>query len=278
MSFDILIYQNKNKFSKNDNKLIEYLKKHADAANELTIQKISDDLKIGFSSIYGLLKKLGLKSFKDLLILINTSNVMNDINTNQLPPSKFNISDIYKEIIKNNEIILDVKALEKTIECINKSTNILFVGLGESYLISRSLSNRFERMGIKSSVAQTESGMLLVKTNLLSKGDLLICVSVSGESSVIVEAAKLAKNNNATVVSICGSKNSSLQKQSDVCNNIYFDTESKLKEIMINPLSSFSWFCDVLTQKLIENDYNYLIKYRSETNLLISKNTKINNK
>lgn len=274
MSFEILISQNKNKFVEKDLELIEYLRKHSDNINNLNIQKVSEDISVSFTTIYNFLKKIGLKKFKDLLILISKSS--SDQLQLDKSNSKFNISDIYKEIIQNNEQVLNQDALEKTISYIKSSSSIVFVGLGESHLFSRSLSNRLQRMGIKSSVAQTDAGMLLVKSNLTSKGDLLICVSVSGESSIIVEAAKIAKKNGATVVSICGSNESSLKLVSDVYNTIYFDAKSKLTEIMINPLSSLCWFSDILTQKLIEKNSSYLVKYRTETNKLISKNTKIN--
>ena len=132
----------------------------------------------------------------------------------------------YKKIAKN-VIDLEIKALTKLKKFINNSFNdaveaivkcqskVILCGVGKSGLIAAKISATFSSVGTPSfslSASDCSHGDL----GSISKKDVLILISYSGESEELKNIIKYANRNKIILIGIVSKKNSTLHKASDI--------------------------------------------------------------
>lgn len=83
---------------------------------------------------------------------------------------------------------------------------------------------------------------------LSTSGDLLICLSTSGNSSNVIEAAKYSRKNRIKVISLTGNKGGELNQNSDVCINIATNCTQRIQEmhILVGHI-----LCDIVEQSVL---------------------------
>ncbi len=151
----------------------------------------------------------------------------------------------YKEIAKN-VIDLELKALKKLKKSINSSFNdavnaiskcqskIILCGVGKSFLIGSKISATLSSIGCPSftlSANECSHGDL----GSISKKDVLILISNSGESQELKPVIQYANRNKITLIGIVSKKNSTLYNASDIK---LFIPEAKESGYGIVPTSS----------------------------------------
>ena len=125
-----------------------------------------------------------------------------------------------KEIYEQPETIL--KAGEKTISDIERATdyirhakNIYITGSGTSYnsaLIAKQILSKY----VKIKAEPIMSSELQFDPNIIEENSILIAISQSGESADVLEAVKIAKNENCKIIAIVNLLTSSLAREADV--------------------------------------------------------------
>ena len=132
----------------------------------------------------------------------------------------------YKKIARS-VIDLEIRALKKLKNSINNSFNeavkaivkcqskIIFCGVGKSSKISAKLSSTFSSVGSPSftlSAGDASHGDL----GSISKKDILILISYSGETQELKNIIQYANRNKITLIGMASKKNSILYKASDI--------------------------------------------------------------
>jgi len=105
---------------------------------------------------------------------------------------------------------IDRKSIEQFVESIMNAKRIFIGGAGRSGLVAKAFGMRLMHLGFTVYVIGE------VITPAISKGDLLIIVSGSGETQSIVVAAGIAKKKGVKLVSITSNPRSDIGKISDV--------------------------------------------------------------
>ena len=130
-------------------------------------------------------------------------------------------------IIARNVIELEIKALKKLKKYINKSFNeaveaiancqskVICGGVGKSGLIAAKIASTFSSVGTPSfsiSANDCSHGDL----GSITKKDILILISYSGETEELKNIIQYANRNKITMIGIVSKKNSLLYRASDI--------------------------------------------------------------
>ncbi|RMG82541.1 MAG: SIS domain-containing protein, partial [Bacteroidetes bacterium] len=121
--------------------------------------------------------------------------------------------------------------IQKSVEIIERSDNVFFVGNGGSNAITSHMMEDYAKVGRIRSFSFTDSALITCFSNdyghenamrewlkiYFQPGDVLIAISSSGNSANIVNAANFAKEMNGKVITLSGFKpDNLLRKTGDV--------------------------------------------------------------
>ena len=99
----------------------------------------------------------------------------------------------------------------------------------------------------------SDSHMMIINSSIASKDDLVIGISISGETSEVVNALRISKKNGAKVVSITSFENSSITKYSDINFTVY-NAKFVDKERFINSQFSIMYLFDLISMVLLRDE------------------------
>ncbi|MBU2560031.1 6-phospho-3-hexuloisomerase [archaeon] len=116
---------------------------------------------------------------------------------------------------------LSKKEVNTLVNCILKANNVFVYGAGRSGLVARAFAMRLMHLGITVHVI---GGIVTPSTE---KGDLVLLISGSGESTSVVNSAKIARNVGAKICLITSYPNSTAGKMADYTVNVKGRTKLK---------------------------------------------------
>ncbi|MCF7803630.1 MAG: MurR/RpiR family transcriptional regulator [Candidatus Marinimicrobia bacterium] len=205
-----------------EQRLADYILEHPEDTVLFTIQELENKSGTSYATIIRFTKKLGFngyKEFRNTLIRDVTSD-QEEIEASSGFPIELddNIETIIEKTFQNsvrilNETrrIIEVDVLQEAAERISNTRELVTIGTGASGIIARYAYIRFFRLGIPTT-AETDMTLVKIKASLLDEDDVLLAVSSSGRSEKIVEAARLASDRGAHVISLCDYAVSPLSK------------------------------------------------------------------
>ena len=140
---------------------------------------------------------------------------------------------------------LDLRALSRAVDALAEARSIEFFGFGASGLVANDGQQKFPLFGVPCR-AQTDSHQQIMAASMMTPGDVAIVVSNTGKTLQLVEAARIARENGATVIGLVGNEGP-ISALCDivllVCTydntNVYTPTTSRIAAlVMIDILST----------------------------------------
>ncbi|AYD21887.1 TPA: MurR/RpiR family transcriptional regulator [Clostridioides difficile] len=260
------------KVTKSDKLLIAYIKENIDDVFYKPISQIAKESKIGEATITRFVKKMnfnGLQDFKVTLAqeisTINKKNIINKNIQNDEPAL-----DTAKKLLSSN-----VTTLENTVEIINSkdvhdcarliinAKKVYFIGIGYSGIIAQDSNYKFMRIGLNC-VSFDSSHTMIMMSSIMEEGDLIIAISHSGETEEIIKTVKLARANNAKIISITENKNSELKDISDV-HLSYVSGETVLETGSISSKLAQFFIIDLVYTQVVKELSNEAIERKIKT-------------
>ena len=260
------------KVTKSDKLLIAYIKENIDDVFYKPISQIAKESNIGEATITRFVKKMnfnGLQDFKVTLAqeisTINKKNIINKNIQNDEPAL-----DTAKKLLSSN-----VTNLENTVEIINSkdvhdcarliinAKKVYFIGIGYSGIIAQDSNYKFMRIGLNC-VSFDSSHTMIMMSSIMEEGDLIIAISHSGETEEIIKTVKLARANNAKIISITENKNSELKDISDV-HLSYVSGETVLETGSISSKLAQFFIIDLVYTQVVKELSNEAIERKIKT-------------
>lgn len=141
---------------------------------------------------------------------------------------------------------LDKAALHKAINVLAAARSIIFFGFGASGIVARDAQQKFPLFGIPCS-AELNSHQQLMAAAMMQPGDVAFVISNTGTTRSIIEIARIARDNGATVICLTGS-DSPLTQYSDIAlivetlenTNTYTPTISRIAALVVIDILSTS--------------------------------------
>ena len=115
------------------------------------------------------------------------------------------------------------------------------------------------------STCVTDSHMMLMNSSIITEEDLVIGISISGETTDVLQALRLAKLRGVSIIGLTAFSESKLAKLSDVYLLAYNSTFVN-NERFVNSQFALMYVIDILSMKLLEDDrYQYTMLQTMET-------------
>ena len=216
------------RLSKSEKIVADYILKNKLTASDLTISELSKKTNVSCSTINRLALNLGYDGYKEFIksLYLNAHNDEKELNKHIYDvdiDDDFNLSikevaslvcSLNIEAITNTYKMLDMKTLNKVIKLIDKAQRVVIFALSGSIVVAKDMLFKLERLGIACQVSDNYHS-LLANASTLKKNELAVFISYSGNTKEVIEAAKLAKETEATVVGITMVGNNQLSKLVD---------------------------------------------------------------
>lgn len=226
MSIMINMLKERENLSVSERAVLDYLIANKASLKDLSVETVAKASFTSPASVVRMAKKLGYDGFKDFKVDFILANSKVEIPDDKeykdiiLVQNKENYSG--KTAVENN-----IRALEDTIrlysensirkaaEMIMTSRKILLFGKGSSSLACQDFQMKLRRID-RFCIAQDDLHEQLIDVTFADQRDVIILISNTGETEEIVQAATIARENNAKIISIVRAGKSFLSDISDI--------------------------------------------------------------
>lgn len=209
----ILMEQHKHTFTKSEHKIYDYILSHPDKVLYHSLTELSEYSKVAEATVLRFFRKLGFKGFQDFKFLFAQEVPQ----ANHAPHDESFVHRIRYNIvqaIEDSSEVVDLGTLEKCINAIDASQDVVIFGIGSSGIAGLDMQNRLMRIG-KHVNAITDSHFQIMRASSLNENSVVIAISLTGSTKDIVDAVKLAKEKKATVIALTNYVKSPLTKYAD---------------------------------------------------------------
>lgn len=273
----------RNDLSLSERKIVDVLIGDPKKTCLLSVTELADYCQTSPATITRMCKSLGYTGYREFakafILDASSKNDKDQIYDASLVENGDSIEDIANKVaqinisaIQNSAKIFDIDEIEKAVKLLTKAKKIHFYGIGGSSIAALDAEYRFLKMA-KDAHAFTNFHEQIYAASSLTKNDVAVIISYSGETNEIIDVAKLCKKVHTNIVSITRYSNNSLSELADV----------KIKTTSIgNSLRSVSSgtqiaqlnMIDILYSAVALNNYDDLMKLHQMTNEIINKSKK----
>lgn len=233
MNFQQRVQLHYDNLSVSEKFLINYIENNYSKIANFSIVALSESANVSTSTIVRSMKKLGYNGFTDFKYQI----VNEDQNKFSEPLRQLENmnSQIKSAIIKNQEEVnntinyLNNTIIEDAISAIKFSKKITVFARGFSEHIANEMTIKLQLLN-KHTEEHTDPNIITMKSKSFNQDDLVIFISLNGETEELVTAAEICKTNNIKTICITTNKESQLYNLCDIVLLGYISRESYIKD------------------------------------------------
>jgi len=211
-----------NELKSAEQKVAKYILENPKDIIHFSITELADTSGVSETTVFRLCNRLGYKGYQELKINLAGDVVTQIENIHEEIEEDDNMYLIMNKIMKSNLNSIETtmkmnssQELEKAVELILKSKQLLFFGMGGSGALALDGYHKFIRTGL-SCVVHTDSHWQAMAASMAQENDTVIAFSNSGSNKELVENLKIAKERGLNIISITSNKKSPIAKVSDV--------------------------------------------------------------
>ena len=241
-----VIERQRSELNKSESKVADAILRNPEETTRSSIASLATQAGVSEPSVNRFCKKFGASGFPDFKLQLARSLASGVRYVSRAVEFSDDINTFPRKLFDNaiNALMtaredLPLAAIERAVDHIAQARRVFFFGLGTSAAVARDAEHKFFRFNVP--VSTHEDAMML---RMLSAsggvGDVFFFISHTGRTRVLVEAAQIAKNTEATVVSLTH-EGSPLAAQSHCCINVdveedtdqYLPMTSRLVQLVI---------------------------------------------
>jgi len=277
----IKIQNRKDSLTPVERMVAEYVLANLDEIPHLSIKSLAKASRTSDASVLRFCKTMGYASYRSFIVSVSASlGSMDDEQKDQytdiqpgddLSTIISNISRMNVKSIEDTLSIIDRKMIERAVKLLRTSSRIVFFGIGASGLVCRDAEQKFTRIN-KLCHTYTDGHSQLTAATLLSRGDVAIFISNSGETVEILDALEIARKSGARIIAITKYNKSELADKAEIVLNIS-TPEMSIRSGAMGSRIAMLTVVDILFAGVASADYQNVKKYLSRThNIIASKN------
>jgi DNA-binding MurR/RpiR family transcriptional regulator len=249
--------------AQNDRKLADFLLDNAEQARHLSSQKLAQLAGVSQSSVVKFAQKLGYKGFPALKLALGEVLAQ---------PQAAPVVTVHNHILSSDPLktvgeklllekqaalraTLDINSEQRlltALEMLRAARRVILVGIGASGLVAKDLSFKLLKIGVMA-VAEADMYVQLATIKALSREDLLLAISFSGERREINLAAEEARIAGAKVLALTSFSPNGLQQRADHC--LYtIAQEPNIRSAAISSSTAQFALTDLLFMALLQHE------------------------
>lgn len=218
MAIEDLVRANYKKLNENDLYIWKYIDSHRKECCQCTIEELAKHCNVSRTTILRFAKKLSMDGFSELKIHMKMEQEKKSISKQDITKL---VCDDYRKRIDEMEKNDYADICRRLYEA--KRIFVYGSGAVQSF-VAKEFKRAFLSAKICMNLIEGGRGEQQLMIDMMNEGDLVIIVSLSGESNHVVEFAKALKMKGITIISMTKLKNNTLAKISD--ENMYINTST----------------------------------------------------
>lgn len=197
--------------SSTEKAIVKYILNNPQETVKQTVYSLAEKTYSSPASVIRMCKKNGFRGYKDFIKaliyeLAMRKEYQQDFKSDITKLDK--IEDIVEKVTYRNIIsledtknIIDIDVLNKCIKLLREAENICLFGIGSSLNVAKDAEQKFIRLN-KNCKLNDDWHLQLITARNMSKNDVGIIISYSGQTIEMIECAKAMKKNDVTIISI----------------------------------------------------------------------------
>jgi DNA-binding MurR/RpiR family transcriptional regulator len=248
--------------SANEKRIADFILENSALIRDYSSQNLAAAVGVSQSSIIKFSQKLNYRGFTDLKLAIHEAVVKSE-SPERLEPGGGRVEEQADSIpqqlyvVKNEALITtmelnDEERILSAVEILEKSHRIQIIAFGSGSLVARNFASLLIQIG-KSVIAEVDTYIQLSSISTLGKGDAVIVISFSGQSSKMVQITRQAKKAGAAIISLTNYNANPIRSLADV--KLFSVSQEGLTEIpQIISIVSQQHVVDMLFSLMVKRD------------------------
>lgn len=200
--------------SESEKKVCQYIIKNMDKVVDMSVYSVADAAFTSKTVVINTAKKIGFTGFTDLKYYIK-QHIGDTKKTKTVVKS---MQDFNTELIETTKMTCNFvgeRELDTTASKILESKTVYIAARGTSKSIASHLNHMLITIGIKC-VLIDDYNLLTLIADRIDKNELMILLSLSGETAKIVDAARRVKARESSLIAITSFTHNSLSRMADI--------------------------------------------------------------
>ncbi|QAS53465.1 MurR/RpiR family transcriptional regulator [Halobacillus litoralis] len=228
------------KLNDTDDQVIAFMLEHKQQVIGMSIQMLAEQLFTVPNTITRLSKKLGYDGFSQL------KNSLKEEVQEENEPKDFSVAYHMKRTLE----LVDEERLNKVAEQLHKARRIYTFGVGDTLPFCEILTTHL-KVGGKPAEYFLHRHDAIYAINHAKSHDVLILLSMSGETEQILEMARLAKEKGVLVISLTHFTRNKLQQLADI-RLFFYSPKKKLENYNVSDKTPMMLLLQVLSNAFWE--------------------------
>lgn len=189
----------------------EFFINNPDQSVDFSANNISGLLHVSEASLTRFAKKCEFSGYREFIYAYKLNITEPSDNHTQLTQ---NVLADYDEILNKTYSLIDEEQIKNIVQLIVNAKRVYFYGIGSSGLVAQEMKSRFMRLGLFCD-AFTDTDLIKINTSLLNEESLVIALSISSDTSAIVNALEQAQKQKAKTILLTANKKTPIVKYCD---------------------------------------------------------------
>lgn len=254
-----------------EKRVADYILKNPEDIANFSITELAQKCSTSETTVNRLSRSIGYSGYTQMKIVITQDLAQKTLKTipgdikegDSIIDAAEKLKYCLTSAIEHTFEILNISELNRAIESILKAERIYFYGIGGSGYVARIAHHLFLKAGIFNTAC--DSGyMQVITAALLSRRDLAIGISHSGDTKDVVKALEIAKEKGATTIAITGNRQSAIVSRADI-NLLTFSKEEPIYGDFMEAKVSQLFIIDLLYIGILLKNIPAFTDYLEET-------------
>lgn len=249
--------------TKTEQKVAQFILSNPDEIEKMSINELSAVIGTGESTIVRFCRKIGYSGFLDFKMAMAKNQIAQNSVTEESNDSieSRTFQEIVSSLEETKEFIKS-DSIEEAAIAIHETETIYVFAVGNSASVAQLFVNRLQRMG-KKVIFSEDTHLQAINASLTNPENLVIAISLSGNTRDIIDSIELAKNNSTKIVGITNYLNSSVAQLSDfpiICSSREYLTNYGSSVAIINQIYTIDVLCKKIGKQAPDQYHELRVK------------------